>query len=339
LSTYKYVFIFPNILCQTDKIIVIVNRFTRIFDLLKKSNIDRPKEEVIEKIAKCERLVEAAAFNTSLAYSTYTNVRDSAGSQTKSYIGATLGMRINGSVFEDFPFILSAESNEGKYVLLKMLKISDGPLSLDIRIQDISYEAAACGFVHQAIVPMERRSVSIDPDTARAANCAAGTIDVLVMPWYQCTLNKVPSGNRNRIATEGRKLLSALQYMHSEGFVHLDVKSMNIFISNEGAWYLGDFGSCKPIGQKITSSTFQLYFEEIAFAPAQPKHDFFMFLMLLLIEGLDNRCDYNRLFYETRSHFADYCKVMVYVREHVTSEDSLYAKLVDEVITLFMDAL
>ena len=60
-----------------------------------------------------------------------------------------------------------------------------------------------------------------------------------------------------------------------------------------------------------------------------------MFLMLLLIEGLDNRSDYNRLFYETRSHFADYSKVMVYALELVTSEDSLYAKLIEEVITLF----
>ena len=245
-------------------------------------------------------------------------------------------MRINGSVFEDFPFILSAETAEGKYVLLKILKISGEATSLDIRKQDIAYESDASRFIHEAIVPMERRSISIDMEIARAANCSAGIINVLVMPWYQCTLNKVPSGNRNRVATEGRKLLSALQYIHSEGVIHLDVKAMNVFIdSNTGAWHLGDFGSCKPIGQKITSSTFQFYFEEMAFTPAHPKHDYFMLLVLLLIEGLDNRHDYSRLFYETNAQFVDYSKVMVFIREQVIPEDSIYAKLVKDVIELF----
>ena len=146
----------------------------------------------------------------------------------------------------------------------------------------------------------------------------------------------MPSGNRNRVATEGRKLLSALQYIHSEGVIHLDVKAMNVFIDiNTGAWHLGDFGSCKPIGQKITSSTFQFYFEEMAFTPAHPKHDYFMLLMLLLIEGLDNRHDYSRLFYETNAQFVDYSKVMVFIREQVIVEDSIYAKLVEDVIELF----
>ena len=177
--------IFPNIFqaSRTDEQLVKVNRFTRIFYFLKKMNIDRPNIEVIEKIAKSERLVEAASFSTSLAYSTYINVRDSAGSRTKTYIGKELGMRINGSVFEDFPFIISAETAEGKYVLLKILKISDGATSCDIRKQDIAYESDACRFIHEAIVPMERRSISINMEIALAANCSAGIIDVLVMPW------------------------------------------------------------------------------------------------------------------------------------------------------------
>ena len=324
---------------ETDEKIVKVNRFTRIYDLLKKSNIDRPNEDVIDKISRCERLTDAASFNTSLAYSTYLNVRDSAGSQTKSYIGSVMGMRINGSVFDDFPFILSAECVDGDYVLLKMLKVSDGAAGLEIRKQDIGYEANACNFSHEAIVPMKKRSIHIDLETARVANCEAGEIEVLVMPWYLCTLNKVPSGNKDRIALEGRKLLSALQYLHSERFVHLDVKAMNVFIDFKGAWHLGDFGSCKPIGQKITSSTFQFYFEDIAFTLAHPKHDLFMFLVLLLIEGLENRHDYSHLFYDSGSHFADYSKVMEFAQSQTTPEDSLYSKLISEVIELCTTSL
>ena len=184
---------------------------------------------------------------------------------------------------------------------------------------------------------MEKISIAIDGDTARAANCTAGEVVALVMSWYLCTLDKVPSGNRSRIAMEGRKLLSALQYLHAQGVVHLDVKAMNVFIDTEGTWRLGDFGSCKPIGEKITSSTFQFYFEDMAFTPAHPKHDFFMLLMLLLIEGLDNRHDYIRLFYESESRFASYSKVMVFVQEiKLSSADIIYVELIEDVIELYV---
>lgn len=37
-------------------------------------------------------------------------------------------------------------------------------------------------------------------------------------------------------------LLSALQHLHSQGFVHLDVKPANVFLTRSGRLKLGDFG-------------------------------------------------------------------------------------------------
>ena len=37
-------------------------------------------------------------------------------------------------------------------------------------------------------------------------------------------------------------LLLALQHLHSQGFVHLDVKPANVFLTRSGRLKLGDFG-------------------------------------------------------------------------------------------------
>lgn len=42
------------------------------------------------------------------------------------------------------------------------------------------------------------------------------------------------------------QIASALQHMHEKGYVHLDVKPSNCFVSQSGTIKLGDFGcTCK----------------------------------------------------------------------------------------------
>lgn len=47
-------------------------------------------------------------------------------------------------------------------------------------------------------------------------------------------------------------LLSALQHLHSHGFVHLDLKPANVLITDSGRLKLGDFGLLLELKQKST---------------------------------------------------------------------------------------
>ena len=66
--------------------------------------------------------------------------------------------------------------------------------------------------------------------------------------------------------------------MHKKGYVHMDVKAANIFVDFNRRWLLGDFGSCKLIDDKITSSTFMFCYENTSFQKAHPKYDLFMLM-------------------------------------------------------------
>lgn len=305
-------------------------KFNKFVDSLKKCHITKPDPIVLGRIAKSNTLLNIGAFNTESANDLYLDVKETAGTETKSYIGEFLGLRINGPVFENFPFLFGAKKgNESK--MIKVLRVADGTIGLELRQKSIDYEIHACEFRHEAIVPMEHASIVVDNEIAKICNCRIGKNDVLIMPWYTSTLNKYPSGDLQWIAEEGTKVMNALEYIHTQGYVHLDIKAMNIFISVDTKWHLGDFGSCKPIGELVTSSTFQFYFEDFAFKPAHPKYDWFMFLMVILTEILEDRRDAAALFYRTNtSKFANFDLVTQYAKKYV--DDSTIGSFIQNLL-------
>ena len=98
------------------------------------------------------------------------------------------------------------------------------------------------------------------PNVARVVRCfeANGTA-YLQMPWYRGeTLDGlVRSGgtlNREEALALARPLLDALEYLHRRGVIHQDIKPANIYITQDGAPVLLDFGAADaPSGRKLGS--------------------------------------------------------------------------------------
>ena len=314
------------------------NRMEKIVLSLKKSGINvsnASTASILLRLARHDRDLEVGSVNTELALSTYENLKVEAGTETKSCIGAEIGMKVNGSVFEDFPFILSAHDAAGDPKLVKILRVPDGANGLSIRQQDIRYESESTKFVHNSIVPMQSKTINIDVELAAKVNCRVGVNNILIMPWYTSTLNKHPSNCLDWIALQGRRILNALQYLHSEGYAHMDVKAMNIFVDHANNCFLGDFGSCKPLGKPITSCSISFCWEDVRGQLAHPKYDYFMFLLMMLIECLEDRRTYTIQFYRDDGvGFASVAKVVEAARSRIKLETtpSTLADLLVEVL-------
>lgn len=301
--------------------IIEVSSFAKFMNFLKKKEITNPDFSVVSKIGANANLLDIASFNTEYAVDIYRRVKEIPGTKTCNQIGALLGMIISSPINDDYCNILTAVDLEsGKDVMVKVLR---EPEDAKKKVQ-IRNEIDACTlFKHAGIVPMECREVDITKELAAIASCRVGNYNVIVMPWYKTTLHVYPKCNYPKIATQGEKILNAVLLIHEKGWVHMDIKELNVFVDENSNWYLGDFGSCVKINEAHTSSTCSFWYEEyVMSAKGETKYDFFMLLIMILMQTLNNPGSYITEFYDTGCSHANFHKVIKYA-ENFNADDGV----------------
>jgi hypothetical protein len=114
----------------------------------------------------------------------------------------------------------------------------------------------------------------------------------------------------------------------------MDVKGDNVFFDVNGVWFLGDFGSACKFDSPIRSSTEGFYHSPILRNPARPKYDWFMLLVMLLIE-LGNKEEWAKAFIEKGNHVSE-ARIIVEAQRIIA--DTTHGQDLKDIIEEIMNA-
>lgn len=123
----------------------------------------------------------------------------------------------------------------------------------------------------------------------------------LIMPKYDRSLNAVDiETHPDTLLSRARDLVEALNFMHLNLLVHMDIKEANIFIDYQGKWWIGDFGSCVQDYSPIKSTTIGYHPDLVDWMSKDPilaKFEFDWYMLgALLIRQLDVQSSVKFLF-------------------------------------------
>jgi len=244
--------------------------------LLLLAGISRPKDEVLERLQATRDSAFLTAATPSEAERWYNWAKLLPLSPTRDFFKGQTGVYLNG---EQHPFhraLLLAYDAEGKPLAFKPLSASDDPEA----------QAAQAALGDDCLAPCT---------LAQARHSDGQDFVGLLMPKYDHSLADVANHvlPQHVVLSRARGLVGAVNYLHSRGYVHMDIKEANIFVDFNGKWILGDFGSAVKYGEKITSTTRGLHPELLDWLEkgqrAIPSHWQFDWFMLgaCLVRRLD----------------------------------------------------
>ena len=206
---------------------------------------------------------------------------------------------------DDKPFLLSANYSDGRPAMVKVLRINtQSPVPHLKKVAEYSMERNVLDILdfsggHPGLVRAEYIEVKVPAEATEVPKGTtlipmnegrpASTVYAILMPRYSTTVAKSPKFPLESLQRQFRKMVDTLTYIHGCNIVHLDVKGDNIFVGGDGEWVLGDFGSCKRVGEEIISTTAMFHHTMLTGKKAVVGFDFFMLLMTLLIELLPDK--------------------------------------------------
>ena len=283
--------------------------------LLSEGGINRPKENVLDKIQAsfaAQLLLNIHSVDSAIHF--YRTIDGLPSTLTMNIVEGQSGISISGPLSQEKPMLLAGVRANGTAVVIKLLFTGlDDARKLEFRNGEIEHEVDCCSKLALAdrdiaLVPSELVTLDSPQGFVRQTR-HTGRFHALLMPRYLDSVARGPTFPRMVIAREARRLVDALQYMHRvAGLVHMDVKADNVFFDNSGAWFLGDFGSACTIGGRIRSSTYTFYHGALGDV-ALPRYDWFMLLVLLLIE-LGEKDKWSQRFMDSGQGRVSYDKVM-----------------------------
>ena len=120
-------------------------------------------------------------------------------------------------------------------------------------------------------------------------NDVAKTKCFMVMPRLSSSLEPRPPLDEEHALLLLRHMTSALEYVHSNGFAHGDVKPSNICLRGSSEFVLIDFGSVSPFGDRLTSTPAYIPCDITSgFLQSAASVDWWMLAMTLAEKGCGN---------------------------------------------------
>lgn len=243
----------------------------------------KPKKEVLDRIAERHyNGVDAAASSADRAVTFYVMIRDLPSTSTRVVLQNRLNLHINGPLSLATPDLLTAINEEDDLFVLKILRPNDR-IPYDLHRLEMEQEKETC-----RLLGLESPTVALCPVEVISITYEDRVYDALQMPRFVTTLQDLPRAFHKSLVLHGRSLVNAVQYMHDKGVVHMDIKADNIFIGSDKTWVLGDFGSSKSIGAKITTSNL-VHYVRYPLTTAETIYDWFMLLLVFLKESLQEK--------------------------------------------------